>query len=264
VGLIARYGLNVLGAILIAVAGLWLAGKVQHVLKTGLSRTGRIDATLVGFFANMGRYLVLVVAGLAALDRFGIETTSLVAVLGAAGLAIGLALQGTLGNLAAGIMLLIFRPFKIDDFIEAAGHAATVKDLNLFFTVMATGDNVRIITPNSQIWNSSIKNYSANPTRRVDFVFGIAYDADIDKAMAIIRAIVTADSRVQGDPEPFLAVSNLGDSSVDITVRVWTASGDYWAVRFDTLKAVKERFDAEGVGIPFPSRTLYMQGGATT
>jgi small conductance mechanosensitive channel len=209
-------------------------------------------------FASLAKYVVLAVTIIAVLNQFGVETTSLVAVVGAAGLAIGLALQGTLSNIAAGVMLLIFRPFKIGDFIEVAGHSATVKELNLFFTKLATGDNVSIIVPNAQIWGGSLKNFSSSTTRQVDLVFGIAYDADIEQAIALIRDVVSADERVHKDPEPFLGVSNLGDSSVDITMRAWVDSGDYWDVKFDTLKVVKERMDTDGVGIPFPTRTVYM------
>ncbi|MBT3552576.1 MAG: mechanosensitive ion channel [Rhodospirillaceae bacterium] len=257
IGLVSTYGIDVLGAIIVLLVGLWLSGWMQRAVRKVMERSSRVDATLVGFFSSVARYVVLIVTGMAVLDRFGVETTSLVAVLGAAGLAIGLALQGTLSNVAAGVMLLIFRPFKVGDFVEAAGQAATVQELNLFFTVMATLDNVRITIPNGQIWGATLKNFSANPIRRVDFVFGISYDADIDKAMDTIRDLVSSDARVHKDPEPFLAVSNLGDSSVDITVRVWAQTEDYWAVNFDTIKAVKQRFDAEGIGIPFPSRTIY-------
>lgn len=258
IGLLTTYGLDVLGAVLTLIVGLWLSGRIGKAMKKGLEKTKRVDATLVTFFASMAKYAVLAVTVIAVLNQFGVETMSLVAVVGAAGLAIGLALQGTLSNVAAGVMLLIFRPFKVGDFIEAAGHAATVKELNLFFTVMATGDNVAIIVPNAQIWSGSLKNFSTNPTRRVDFVFAIAYDADIDKAMALISDIVKSDGRVHKDPEPFLAVSNLGDSAVDITTRVWVDSGDYSGVKFDVIKAVKERMDAEGIGIPFPTRTVYI------
>ena len=257
IGLVSTYGIDVLGAIIVLLVRLWLSGWMQRAVRKVMERSSRVDATLVGFFSSVARYVVLIVTGMAVLDRFGVETTSLVAVLGAAGLAIGLALQGTLSNVAAGVMLLIFRPFKVGDFVEAAGQAATVQELNLFFTVMATLDNVRITIPNGQIWGATLKNFSANPIRRVDFVFGISYDADIDKAMDTIRDLVSSDARVHKDPEPFLAVSNLGDSSVDITVRVWAQTEDYWAVNFDTIKAVKQRFDAEGIGIPFPSRTIY-------
>lgn len=256
--LLTTYGLDVLGAVMMLIAGMWLAGRVGKGVRAGLGKAKRVDATLVTFFGSMAKYAVMAVTVIAVLNQFGVETTSLVAVVGAAGLAIGLALQGTLSNVAAGVMLLIFRPFKVGDFVEAAGHAATVKELNLFFTVMATGDNVRIVVPNAQIWGGSLKNYSANSTRRVDFVFGIAYDADIDKAMALIADIAQADERVHEAPEPFLAVSNLGDSSVDITVRLWVDAGDYWGVKFDVTKAVKQRMDADGVGIPFPTRTIHM------
>ena len=258
IGLVSTYGMDVLGAIIVLLVGLWLSGWVQRAVRKVMERSSRVEATLVGFFSSAARYVVLIVTGMAVLDRFGVETTSLVAVLGAAGLAIGLAVQGTLSNVAAGVMLLAFRPFKVGDFVEAAGQAATVQELNLFFTVMATVDNVRITIPNGQIWGATLKNFSANPIRRVDVVFGISYDADIDKAMDAIRDLVSSDARVHKDPEPFMAVSNLGDSSVDITVRVWSQTDDYWAVKFDTIKAVKQRFDAEGIGIPFPSRTIYM------
>lgn len=258
VTLITTYGIDVLGAVLMLIVGVWLAGRTGKGVRKGLERAKRVDATLVTFFASMAKYIVLAVTVIAVLNQFGVETTSLVAVVGAAGLAIGLALQGTLSNVAAGVMLLVFRPFKVGDFVEAAGHAATVKELNLFFTVMATGDNVRIIVPNAQIWGGSLKNFSANPTRRVDFVFGIAYDASIDKAMDLIRSVVEADERVHNDPEPFLAVSNLGESSVDITTRVWVDAGDYWGVKFDVTKAVKEGMDKENIGIPFPTSTVYM------
>lgn len=258
IGLLTTYGMDVLGAVLTLIVGLWLSGRIGKVMEKGLEKTKRVDATLVTFFASMAKYAVLAVTVIAVLDQFGVETMSLVAVVGAAGLAIGLALQGTLSNVAAGVMLLIFRPFKVGDFIEAAGHAATVKELNLFFTVMATSDNVAIIVPNAQIWSGSLKNFSTNPTRRVDFVFAIAYDANIDKAMALISDIVKSDGRVHKDPEPFLAVTNLGDSAVDITTRVWVDRGDYSGVKYDVIKAVKERMDAEGIAIPFPSRTVYI------
>lgn len=262
INLLTTYGLDVVGAVVMLIAGLWIAGRVGRGVGKTLERAKRVDATLISFFSSMAKYVVIAVTIIAVLNQFGVETTSLVAVVGAAGLAIGLALQGTLSNVAAGVMLLIFRPFKVGDFIEAAGHAATVKELNLFFTVMATGDNVRITVPNSAIWGGSLKNFSANATRRVDFVFGISYDADMDKALNLIRDIVATDERVHKDPEPFLAISNLGDSAVDITVRAWADAGDYWGVKFDTLKAVKERMDAEGIDIPYPTTTVHMVGTA--
>ena len=258
INLLTAYGLDVIGAVLILIAGFWVARKVHLGVTKSLEKTGKIDLTLSQFFASLARYLVLIVTVLAVLSQFGIETTSLIAVVGAAGLAIGLALQGTLSNVAAGVMLLIFRPFKIGDFIEAAGQAGTIKELNLFVTEMATGDNIKIIVPNSKIWGDSIRNFSANPTRRVDLVMGISYDDDIDKAMDVMRQVITEDERVHKDPEPFIVVSELADSSVNFIVRVWVDSENYWPVKFSLTKAMKMRFDAEGINIPYPHRTVYL------
>ena len=205
-----------------------------------------------GFFGSLVKYVIIAITIIAVLNRFGVETTSLVAVVGAAGLAIGLALQGTLSNVAAGVMLLLFRPFKVGDYIEAAGLAGTVKSISLFVTEMATPDNVQIIAPNAQLWGAAVKNFSFHETRRVDLLIGIAYEDDIDKAMAAIHAVVGADSRSHDDPAPMVAVAELADSSVNLTVRVWCQAGDYWGLKFDLTKAVKERLDAEGITIPFP------------
>ena len=258
INLLTAYGLDVIGAVLILIFGFWIARKVHSGVAKSLQRTGKIDLTLSQFFASLARYLVLIVTVLAVLSQFGIETTSLVAVVGAAGLAIGLALQGTLSNVAAGVMLLIFRPFKVGDFIEAAGQAGTIKELNLFVTEMATGDNIKIIVPNSKIWGDSIRNFSANPTRRVDLVMGISYDDDIDKAMDVMRLVIAEDERVHKDPEPFIVVSELADSSVNFIIRVWVDSGNYWPVKFSLTKAMKMRFDSEGINIPYPHRTVYL------
>ncbi len=258
INLLTAYGLDVIGAILILLLGFWAAKKVHQGVDRSLEKTGKIDLTLSKFFASMARYLVLIVTILAVLNQFGIETTSLVAVVGAAGLAIGLALQGTLSNVAAGVMLLIFRPFKVGDFVEAAGHAGSVKELNLFVTEMATGDNIRIIVPNGKIWGDSIRNFSSNPTRRVDLVMGIGYDDDIDKAMEVMHEVIAEDERVLKDPEPFIAVSELADSSVNFVVRAWVNSGDYWPVKFGLTRAIKLRFDEKGINIPYPHRTIYL------
>ncbi|MCW8834924.1 MAG: mechanosensitive ion channel [Rhodospirillales bacterium] len=260
--ILSTYALDVIGAFAILAIGVWLSGKVNVWLGKGMRKTKKVDETLITFFASMGRYIVLAVTVIAVLGQFGIQTASLLTVLGAAGLAIGLALQGTLSNVAAGVMLLLFRPFKVGDFITAGGHSGTVKALNLFFTEMATGDNVRITVPNSKIWGDSLSNFSANPTRRVDLTFGVSYNDDIDKAMDTIRSVYGEDTRVKSDPEPFLVVSNLGESSVDLLLRVWVDSGDYWGVRFDLTKAIKQRFDKNGISIPFPSRTVYHVGKA--
>lgn len=254
---LATYGLNVVGAFVILLIGLWLAGRVKRMILKIFGRYNELDPMLGNFLASLARYLVIIVTVLAVLAKFGVETTSLLAVFGAAGLAVGLALQGTLSNLAAGVMLLVFRPFKIGDFVEVAGLNGTVKAVSLFVTELATPDNIQRLIPNGEVWGSAISNYNAHPTRRVDFVFGIAYDASIDAAMSIIKTKLGQDDRIHKDPEPVIVVSNLGDSSVDITVRVWANTSDYWGIKFDQTKAVKEAFDAEGIGIPFPTRTVY-------
>jgi len=253
---LTEYGLDVVAAIVILIVGVWIAGRVEAVIKKALGRAKRVDAMLVSFFASAGRYLVLIFVGVAVLGRFGIETTSLIAVLGAAGLAIGLALQGTLSNVAAGVMLLIFRPFKVGDFIEGGGHAGTVKTLNLFFTEMATPDNIHIVVPNSDVWGTSIRNFSTHAERRVDFLIGVSYDTD--QAMAALNDVIAAEPRVKSVPEPMVAVSELGDSSVNFVVRVWTQNADYFPVRFDMTKAIKEKLDAEKIDIPFPTQTLHV------
>jgi len=218
-----------------------------------------MDETVSGFLASLAKYAIMIVTIIAVLGQFGVEATSLVAIVGAAGLAIGLALQGTLSNVAAGVMLLIFRPFKVGQFVDIGGHAGTVKGITLFVTELDTGDNVRIIIPNSAVWGSSIKNFSFNETRRVDLVFGIGYGDDIDKAMQVIKATIEGDDRSMNSPEPVIAVTSLGDSSVDILVRVWCKAGDYWGLNWSLLKNTKEAFDKEGISIPYPCRSLYME-----
>ena len=252
-------GLSVLGALAILIIGLWLSGAVKSRLAVILGKSDKMDETVTQFVAGLAKYVVIIVTLIALLDQFGVETTSLVAVVGAAGLAIGLALQGTLSNVAAGVMLLIFRPFKIGQFVEVAGYAGSVKAITLFVTEMDTGDNVRIILPNSSVWGSSIKNFSFHEKRRLDLTFGVGYGDDINKAMAVIKDVLAQDTRAHSAPEPVVAVSNLGDSSVDIMVRVWCQASEYWALKWDLLQAVKEAFDAEKISIPYPSSTVYME-----
>lgn len=254
--LITAYGLQVVGAIVILIIGWIAAGWAKGAANKGLSKVRGMDETLRHFLSTLIRYVILAVTIVMVLERFGVQTASLIAVLGAAGLAIGLALQGTLSNLAAGVMLLLFRPFKIGDFVDAAGIAGTVKMISLFTTEMATPDNVKIIVPNKQLWDTSIKNFSANPTRRVDFLLGIGYGDDIDKAFRVIKEILEADERCHKEPEAQIVVGNLGDSSVDIIVRVWCNAGDYWGLKFDLTKAFKQNFDKEGIEIPFPQRVV--------
>jgi len=258
VGLVTSYGLSVVGAIVILVVGFVVAGWVRASVKSALARVQKVDETLRGFFSSLAYYAVVIFTIVAVLAQFGVQTTSFIAVIGAAGLAIGLALQGTLSNVAAGVMLLLFRPFKIGDYIEGGGLAGTVKGITLFVTELATPDNVQIIAPNSQLWGSAIKNYSFHPTRRVDIVIGIAYEDEIDKALAAIVDECRKDSRVQADPAPMAAVTDLGDSSVNFTVRVWCNAADYWGLKFDLTKNLKNRMDAENISIPYPQRTVHM------
>lgn len=255
---ITSYGLDVLGAIAILIVGWMAAGWAKSATASGLSKIKRVDAMLIGFFSSMIKYVILAFTIVAVLNRFGVETTSLVAIMGAAGLAIGLALQGTLSNVAAGVMLLLFRPFKVGDFIEGAGHAGTIKDTGLFTTDLATGDNIHIVIPNSQLWGAAIRNFSHHPTRRVDMMVGISYGDDVDKAIAIIKRLADEDARIHKDPAPFVEVANLGDSAVELVVRVWANNADYWAVKFAMTKAIKQTFDKEGVSFPFPQRDVHI------
>lgn len=250
-------GMSMIGALLVLIIGLWLAGRARVWTIRALGRAPTVDDMLKNFLGGIVKYLIIIATLLAVLGEFGVETTSLLAVLGAAGLAVGLALQGTLSNVAAGVMLLLFRPFKVGNFVEVAGKSGTVKDLGLFTTELATPDNVQIVIPNGDVWGAAVTNYSFHATRRVDFTFGISYADDIDKAIGVIRRVIEADGRAHDDPEPLIAVQGLGDSSVDLVVRVWCDAGDYWPLKFDLTKAVKEAFDREGVSIPFPTRTIH-------
>ncbi len=258
VALITAYGLDVLGAIIVLVVGLIAAGWAKRTVQRMLRRTGRVDETLTGFLGSLAKYAIVAFTIIAVLQQFGVEATSLVAIFGAAGLAIGLALQGTLSNVAAGVMLLLFRPFKIGDFIDAGGHAGTVKVVSLFTTELATPDNVQIIIPNGAIWGTAIKNFSFNDTRRVDLLMGIDYGDNIDTAIATINRVIGEEPRALSDPESQVAVSELADSSVNIVVRVWVNAGDYWGVYFDLTKKLKEQLEADGLSIPFPQQDVHM------
>ena len=260
-GVLATYGINVVGALVIIVVGFMVAGwarrALERALERALSRSGKMDATLVRFFGSLVRYAIIAFVIIAALQQFGVEATSLVAVFGAAGLAIGLALQGTLSNVAAGVMLLMFRPFKIGDFVDIGGKTGTVKEVGLFTTELATGDNVKIIMPNGQIWGQAIANFSANPTRRVDLMMGIDYGDNIDTAMATIKRVIGEETRALTDQDSTVAVAELADSSVNIVVRVWVNAADYWGVRWDLTKKLKEQLEADGISIPFPQQTVH-------
>lgn len=255
--LLTSYGMSMVGAVVILTVG-WIGARFLHnmALKAVL-KSGKIDQTVGRFFADVARYAVLVFTIIAVLAKFGVQTASIITVLGALGLAVGFALQGTLSNVAAGLFILFLRPFKIGDFIEAAGTSGTVSAINLFTIELNTPDNVLTIVPNSAIIGGTIKNYTTNPKRRVDFLMGIAYEDDIDKAIGIMKGVITADSRIATDPEPVLVVGELADSSVNLIVRVWCDRDNYWPVKFDLTKAFKEAFDAQGITIPFPQRMVH-------
>ncbi|VAX07864.1 Small-conductance mechanosensitive channel [hydrothermal vent metagenome] len=257
-GFAMTYGMNILGALLILIIGWIVAGWAKRFLTKILGKSSKIDTTLISFFSSGIRYIILIFTVIAVLGKFGVQTASLIAIVGAASLAIGLALQGTLSNIAAGVMLLIFRPFKIGDFINAAGHAGSVKNLGLFVTEMATGDNVQIIIPNSQIWGASIQNYSAHDTRRIDLMIGIGYDDNIDNAIAEIGAVIEADDRSLKSPETSIFVGELADSSVNIVVRVWTKSRDYWPLKAALTKNIKHKFDEKGISFPYPQQDIHV------
>ena len=258
IGLGTTYGLNIVFAIIILIIGMMIAGWAKRLVLKLCDKSKTIDITLGAFFSSLVRYIVIIFTILAVLDRFGVETASLIAILGAASLAIGLALQGTLSNVAAGVMLLIFRPFKVGDFIDAAGHAGSIKHLGLFVTEMATGDNVQIIIPNSQVWGSSIKNFSTHENRRVDLLIGIGYDDDIDKAITEIGNVLDSDDRVLKLPEAAIFVGELGDSAVNIVVRAWTANGNYWPLKAALTKNIKHQFDDKGISFPYPQQDVHI------
>lgn len=255
--LISSWGLRVLGALAVLIIGRWIAGRIRSGVRRGLEKA-QADKALVPFFSSMAYYVVIAVTLIAVLNLFGIETTSLIAVLGAAGLAVGLALQGTLSNFAAGVMLLVFRPFRIGDYVDIAGTAGSAIEIGLFTVTLDTPDNVRIIVPNSTVFGQTIKNYAANETRRNDLVVGISYDDDIGKAISTIEKILTADARVLKDPAPVVATSELGDSSVNLVVRPWCSKEDYWTLRFDLTRRIKEGLEAAGCSIPFPQQDVHL------
>ena len=254
--LLMLWGGRILYAAVILVVGRLLARWVSRFLARLLSRQVS-DEALLAFVRSVTHALLLLVVFIAALDQLGVDTTSLVAVVGAAGLAVGLALKDSLQNVASGVMLIVNRPFKAGDYIEAAGQGGTVEKIGLFTSIMRTPDNCELTVPNSQITASSIRNYSALDTRRIDLVIGISYEDDVLKAKQVIRDVVAADQRVRSEPEPVIVVGELGESSVDLFVRPWVASADYWAVRFDLLEKIKQEFDDHGITIPYPQRVVH-------
>lgn len=260
----AEYGLEVIGAIVILLVGWWLADWARRLTLRALDRIPRLNPTVRPFLGSIARYAVLVVTVIAVLAQFGVQTTSIIAVLGAAGLAIGLALQGTLQNVAAGVMLLLLRPFEIGDFIDAEGTSGTVNSVGLFTTELTTFDGIYRSVPNAQLWGRGILNYTRNPTRRLDIPVGIAYAEDIEQAFDALLPVMRNDGRVLAEPAPQVMVLGLGESSVDLNLRCWTARQEYWQLRFDLFKEAKQALDAAGITIPFPQRTVHVQqhGGA--
>lgn len=249
-------GKDVLAAIVILIVARIVAGWFRRLVHGALERAN-VDQAITKFTANLSFYLVIAFAVIAVLKKFGVETASLVAVLGAAGFAVGFALQGSLSNFAAGVMLLVFRPFRIGDFVEVGGVAGSVRELRLFTTILNTPDNIRIMVPNAQVFGTTIKNYTAEDTRRVDMTFGIGYGSDMGKAAGIIKDILESDPRVLKEPAVQIAVAELADSSVNFVVRPWAKKEDYWTLKFDVTRAVKEAFDREGIEIPFPQVTVH-------
>jgi small conductance mechanosensitive channel len=251
------WSINIVMALIIYVIGRIIVKILVNLFGKVMARS-KYDDMLVDFVKAILNSILMLFVIVASLDRLGVDTTSLVAILGAAGLAIGLSLQGSLQNFAAGVMLLVFRPFKSGDFVEAGGTAGVVKSISIFTTIMTTPDNKEIIVPNGSIYSGNITNYSAKPTRRVDMVVGISYDSDLRKAKAILNEMVAADERILKDPEPKVAVSELADSSVNFIVRPWVESSDFWAVKWDFTEAVKLRFDQEGIIIPYPQMDVHL------
>jgi small conductance mechanosensitive channel len=261
--LVVTYGLKVVGAIAVLIIGWMVAGWISSIIRRALSKTDKVDETLRGFLSSLVGYIIKIFTVIMVLNQFGVQTTSIIAVLGAASLAVGLALQGTLSNVAAGVMLLLFRPFKVGDYVEVAGVAGTVKSITLFVTELATPDNVQILAPNSRVWGSAVVNYSHHSTRRCDLVLGISYEDDVEKAIGIVEQMAAAEGRVHDDPPPQIVVGELADNSVNIIIRLWCAGADYWGLKFDMTKALKLRMDKEGISIPYPQRTLHVIGSAS-
>ncbi len=255
--LVTSYGLRVIASLAILVVGYIAARLVRNVVGR-LMRRGRVDETLISFTSSLVYVTILAFIIIAALGQLGIQTASFIAVVGAAGLAVGLALQGSLANFAAGVLMVIFKPFKAGDYIEGAGTAGTVEEIGIFTTGLKTPDNKKIIIPNAKIMADNITNYSAKDERRVDIVASVSYNDDIDKVKQVLSDIVSGDERVLAEPAPTIAVLSLGDSSVDFAVRPWVRTGDYWGVFFDMQETIKKSFDAEGITIPFPQQDVHL------
>lgn len=251
------FGLKILAALAVFLIGSWIAKWIRNLIQ-GLMEKRGLEATVTTFVTNLCYYALITFVAIAALGQLGVTTASFVAVLGAAGLTVGLALQGSLSNFAAGVLLVIFRPFKIGDLVEAGGAMGIIDSIEIFNTIIKSLDNKKIIVPNSNILAGNIVNYSGFPTLRVDMVFGIGYDDNIDRAKQIIWDVLNQDSRILKDPAPIVSVCELADSSVNFAVRPWVNNSDYWNVFFDTTETIKKQFDAVGISIPYPQQDVHM------
>jgi len=251
------YGLEAIKSLATLVVG-WIAARILTGVVRRVMHKAKVESTLIGFATNLAFALLMTLVVISAIQQLGVPTTSFVAVVGAAGLAIGFALQSSLANFASGVMVIIFRPFKAGDYVEAGGVSGTVEEVQVFATILKTPDNKRVIVPNASITNGTITNYSANDTRRIDMVFGIGYSDDIKQAKEVLEGILTQDERVLKDPAPTIAVSELADNSVNIIVRPWVKTSDYWGVLCDVTETVKHRFDAENISIPYPQRDIHL------
>jgi len=257
----AEFAINLVTAILIFYVGKWIIGLLVGALRKLMERND-VDATLTSFVSNLVRMTLLVFVIIAAITQLGVPSAQFVAVVGAAGLAVGLALQGSLSNFAAGVLIVLFRPYKVGDFVEAAGISGSIEQVQILTTILKTPDNKKIIVPNGQIMDSIITNYSANDMRRVDMVVGVSYDDDLDKVRKTLEELVAAEDRILEDPACTIAVSELGDSSVNFVLRPWVKTADYWGVHFDMTEAIKKRFDQEGISFPFPQQDVHLYQAA--
>jgi small conductance mechanosensitive channel len=255
--MLSFYGVKVIAALVVFIVGRWIAKGLRKVVQKMMQRA-KVDPILIGFTCNIVYIALLAFVIVAALGQLGIQTTSFIAILGAAGLAIGLALQGSLANFAAGFLMIVFRPFNVGDYIEGAGVAGTVEEIQIFTTTLVTPDNKTVIIPNASITGDNIVNWTLKGTRRVDMVFGIGYDDDIDKARKIIQEVLAKDERILKDKPIQISVSELADSSVNFVVRPWANAGDYWGIYMDAMENIKKAFDEQGVSIPYPQRDVHL------
>lgn len=247
-------------AILTLIIGLWLIGKLMKKMRK-MFEARDLDASLQSFLVSLAGIALKIMLIISVISMVGVKMTTFIAIFAAAGLAIGMALSGTLQNFAGGIMILIFRPFKVGDYITSQGHSGTVKEIQIFHTILNTPDKKTIILPNGPVSNGATTNFSTEPVRRVDFTFGIGYGDDIDKAKGVIMEVIEKDDRIFKDPEPFIGVISLGESSVDLVVRIWANAADYWGIFFEMQETVKKEFDRQGVSIPFPQRDVHLYQG---